>query len=126
MSIETAVVFDYDMKPIHWHLPLGRSAVYMPDSRDLWTVLLENRDNVFGVAHSHPGRGEPQPSWTDVTTFSACELGLGKKLLWPIITADRVSFFMNLKHQHKYLYERVYLDQELFWLDKLKELSYDL
>jgi len=123
LSIETAVVFDYDMNPIFWHLPIGRTAGSIPDTRTLWEVLMENRDDVFGIAHSHPGTGYPCPSWTDITTFSACELGLGKKLLWPIISENRLSMFM-WNGPDKYSYQEVFVDQELHWIEKLKEYSY--
>ena len=124
MSIESAVVFDYNMNPIHWHLPLGRSSSHIPDSADLWSLLFQNRDILYGVAHSHPGRGSPLPSWTDITTFSACELGIGKRILWPIITEDMVSFFMWLG-PNKYDYNRVFCpDRELLWIDKLRQYSY--
>jgi proteasome lid subunit RPN8/RPN11 len=125
MSIETAVVFGNDMEAIHWHLPAGRSASYMPDSADLWSVLMKNKEQVMGVAHSHPGYGSPAPSWTDITTFSGCELGLGKRLLWPIISRNRVSFYM-FEGPHKYNYREVFVDQELFWLPKLIEFSYNI
>lgn len=124
MSIETAVVFNYDMEPIYWRLGEGRSSVYIDDSIDLWNFLLQNKKDVYGVAHSHPGNGNPSPSYTDVTTFSACELGLGKRFLWPIITEDKVSFFMWLG-PHKYDYKIVYFDGlNLLWLEKLRKHSY--
>jgi len=91
--IEAAFVFDKDGNIIHWHLPPGRSAGYIPDSRDLWTVLWENRENLGGVAHTHPWHGRPGPSGTDVTTFSACEGALGALLIWPIVTFDQVQCF---------------------------------
>lgn len=91
--IETAAVFDLEGNVIHWHLPLGRSGGWLPDSRDLWTILWNNRENLGGVAHTHPWNGEPWPSGTDVTTFAACEAALGKRLVWPIVTLDRVVTF---------------------------------
>lgn len=93
MSIETAVVIDKNMRPLHWHLPPGRSSVYIPDSRDLWEVMWENRDNLLGVAHSHPGFGLARPSWEDITTFQACEEALGKRLDWWIITQSSIELF---------------------------------
>ena len=51
--IETAAVFDLKGNVIHWHLPLGRSGGWLPDSRDLWTILWNNRENLGGVAHTH-------------------------------------------------------------------------
>lgn len=73
----------------HWHLPTGRSSVELPDSRYLWDKLWSLRDEPrLGFAHSHPGRGRPVPSHTDLTTFVAVELGLGRRLDWWITSAD--------------------------------------
>jgi len=76
---------------VYWHLPEGRTGGSLPDSRKLWDVLWELRKEEFlGVAHSHPGSGVPGPSWTDITTFAAIELGLGRRLTWWITSSDRV------------------------------------
>ena len=91
--LEAAAVIDITGAPIHWHLPAGRTAVHLPDSRSLWEVLWESRSRLAGVAHTHPGAGLPVPSWEDLTTFSACEEGLGKRLDWWIATADQVRVF---------------------------------
>lgn len=73
-----------------WHLPPGRSAGYLPDSPDLWQVMWDNREFVDGFAHSHPGSGRAacDPSNEDVTTFSAVERALGKRLRWWICSRD--------------------------------------
>lgn len=74
---------------VHWHLPTQRSSVELPDSRDLWEVLWSLRaEPRLGFAHSHPGHGRPMPSHTDLTTFVAVELGLGRRLDWWITSAD--------------------------------------
>lgn len=91
--IEVALVFDRDGRTLHWHEPAGRSSTSIPDSRRLWDVMWEHRGQLGGVAHTHPGSGEPMPSQTDVTTWSACELGLGRRLVWPIVTVDRLAVF---------------------------------
>ena len=93
--IEVALVFDQQGNTIHWHLPPGRSGGWIPDTRDLWEVLWENRDRLGGVAHTHPWVGPAWPSQTDETTFSAIERGLGKRLLWPIVTFQEVRIFMR-------------------------------
>lgn len=81
--LETAVVISKEGSPIHWHLPLERSTVYLPDSQDLWSVLWGSRANLEGVAHTHPGGGHyPSPSLEDLTTFVAVEKGLGRPLMW--------------------------------------------
>lgn len=87
MTIETGVVLDLAGQPLHWHLPPGRSVGGLPDSRSLWDVIWENRTNISGIAHSHPGSGKPGPSQTDVTTFAAIEAALGARLDWWIVSA---------------------------------------
>lgn len=91
--IEVALVFDKEGKTLLWHLPPGRSQVYIPDSQDLWAFLWDNRSIIGGVAHTHPWDGEASPSYTDVTTFSAIERGLGVRLVWPVITFTDEGYF---------------------------------
>jgi len=92
--IETALVFDLDGNVIHWHLPPGRSGGWIPDSRNLWDILWENRERLGGVAHTHPWNGSASPSGTDITTFAACEAALGRRLVWPIVTMSEVATFI--------------------------------
>ena len=89
---EAGVVIIND-KPLFWHLPQGRTSVSLPDSRELWDVLWSYRkDPSLGFAHSHPGSGVPVPSQTDLTTFSAIERALGRKLSWWITSSDQVIY----------------------------------
>lgn len=92
--METGLVFDRWGRPIFWHLPPDRTGGALPDSRQLWEVLWENRENLGGVAHTHPWDGPPGPSSTDLTTFAAVEAGLGQKLVWPIVTFTAVRYFV--------------------------------
>lgn len=90
---EIAVVLDRDHRPLWWHVPPGVSQVAIPDSRDLWEILWTERARISGVAHSHPGLGRPEPSDEDLSTFAACEDGLGTRLQWWIATRDEVVCF---------------------------------
>ena len=89
--IEAGVVV-VGFEPVFWHSPAGRTGGSLPDSRELWDVLWDLRQNrsEVGFAHSHPGTGVPGPSWTDITTFAAIELGLGRRLTWWITSSDHV------------------------------------
>ena len=87
---EVALVFGKDGSPIHWLD--GASGVAIPDSRNLWDVIWENRALLAGVAHTHPWEGTTGPSGTDLTTFVAIEKGLGKRLIWPIVTMTHVVY----------------------------------
>jgi hypothetical protein len=91
--MEAALVFDFHGGVIHWHVPPDRSSAALPDSRDLWQVLWDNREILGGVAHTHPWSGTAGPSVTDVTTFAAVEAGLGERLVWPIVTFSEVRYF---------------------------------
>jgi hypothetical protein len=91
--IEVAVVLDRERRPLHWHAPADATSVSLPDSRALWDVLWERRRDLCGVAHSHPGGGEPFPSREDLTTFAAVEAGLGLRLEWWITSADEARCF---------------------------------
>lgn len=87
--IEAALVYDQEGKTLAWHLPPCRTAGSIPDTRSLWDLVWEFRDVIGGIAHTHPGSGPTGPSMTDITTFSALERALGKRLHWWIFTADQ-------------------------------------
>lgn len=93
MSIEVGVVIGEGNLPIHWHTPLGSSSGGIPCSLPLWEVIWKHRDVVVGFAHSHPGDGVPAPSSEDLSTFSAVELALGRRLTWWIVTEDSFAAF---------------------------------
>ena len=91
--LEVAVVLDGQDRVIHWHEPPLRTSVVIPDTRALWDVLWRNRTDLAGVAHTHPGSGHPAPSQEDLTTFAACEAGLGVRLMWWIATTDHLAAY---------------------------------
>jgi len=91
--IESALVYDKEGKTLHFRPLDDCSQGYIPDSRSLWTFLWENRENLGGVAHVHPWYGEANPSGTDTSTFSACEAGLGLRLVWAVVTFSEVGYF---------------------------------
>lgn len=91
---ETALVFDKEGKTLRWHEPNGRASCALPDSRDLWTFMLENRGILGGVAHTHPWEGEAWFSGTDVTTWAALEAGLGIRLVWPVVTLTEMKQYV--------------------------------
>jgi hypothetical protein len=59
----------------------------------LWELLWEHREQLGGVAHTHPWNGDAWFSQTDVTTFAAIEQGLGKRLIWPVVTFSTAQYF---------------------------------
>jgi len=122
MTIEAGVVLDLEGKPIFWHLPPGRTGGSLPDSSELWDVLWENRRRLSGFAHSHPGAGEPGPSYTDVTTFQAIESALGRRIDWWITSSDHVALFRWVGPD-KYSYQGILMRTEPDWANRLRELS---
>lgn len=121
MSIEAALVVGVDYEPLFWHLPQQRSAVHLPDSRDLWTVIWENRANLLGIAHTHPGSGPTSPSHEDVTTFDAVEKALDKRLCWWILTSDFIGLWMRSPLLGRFT--RYDMGPEPIWAYRLRELS---
>ncbi len=87
MTREVVAVVGADGAVLRWSTGDGAS---VPDDRGLWECLWAARDGLLGVAHSHPGSGPPAPSSEDLSTFAACEAGLGRRLRWWIATADGV------------------------------------
>lgn len=125
--MEAGVVIGLDGQPIYWHLPENRSVAYLPDSQKLWDVIWENRNNILGYAHSHPGGGTPGPSHEDITTFSAIELALGKRLKWWIISQDFSSSVIRLRWigPNKYDYAgQLDSREKLDWWEELYLKSY--
>lgn len=100
--MENALVFDKAGKTLHWHVPKGRTGGAIPDSRNLWEIIWDNRHNLGGVAHTHPWDGESWCSYTDVTTFRAIELGLGRNLMWPIATFTDVKTFVFMYYDEEH------------------------
>jgi hypothetical protein len=119
---ETGVVIDRVGSPIHWLVPAGRTGGSLPDSRELWDILWNNRNRLGGVAHTHPGGGIPGPSWEDVTTFSAVELALGRCIDWWIASADAVVV-ARWAGPGKYDYAVSAVSAEPAWTARLRELS---
>lgn len=122
--LETAVVIDVAGRPLYWHTPLGRTAVYLPDSRELWEVLWEHRARVLGVAHTHPWAGRAAPSHEDLTTFAAVESGLGRRLAWWIATDNQWAAFRWLGPD-RLNYGLFPMEEEArpTWMDELRRLS---
>lgn len=125
MSMEAGVVLDSQGQPIFWHVPPDRSVGYLPDNRSLWDVLWENRDNLLGFAHSHPGEGLPGPSHEDVTTFAAVEAALGKRLKWYIISRTGLVV-CEWRGPHRLTYSVEPILSAPAWLERLREVSYNI
>ena len=120
--IESAMVFDDRGEVIAYHTPPGCTSGSIPDTRSLWEILWEHRAHLGGVAHVHPWNGEPHPSTTDVTTFRAIENGLGKLLLWPVVTFDQVGVWVWDGPESGYIRETEW-SIKIEGIEKLRELS---
>ena len=128
--MEAGVLLGVDNKVLHWHTPNERSGGALPDSRDLWDIIWENRAIVTGFAHTHPGSGIPGPSYTDITTFIAVEKGLGKHLNWLILSSDSqvLCLFDNEVGEPSKGIITVELGSshtdKMTWMSRLRELSH--
>jgi hypothetical protein len=119
---EAGVVLDLDGVPLWWHAPNNRTVASLPDSRPLWDVFWQERDRISGFAHSHPGSGTPGPSYEDVTTFAAIESGLGRHLLWHILSADVVVVCWWVGPE-RLAYAKGTVDEVPTWAAELRRLS---
>lgn len=113
---------------LYTHLPNGRTSCAIPDSRKLWEFLWEWRARIRTVVHSHPGKGLPKPSSTDLGTFRAIEDGLGLKLYWTIISEDYRATYWRINGEYV-LYDAHYLMLDPirtwpYWLKVLHRESY--
>jgi len=125
MAHETIVVFDIHGKALYWH-DKDATTGYVPDADDLWDVLWENKDHLGGFAHTHPWEGAAIPSHTDLTTFAAVEKGLGKSLLWPILTFHRMTCVVRnplYKKGGAMWTDAGPLTIEFDWIDELRRRS---
>jgi hypothetical protein len=121
---EVGVVISKIGQPLFWHLPEGRTAGSLPDSRTLWQVLWDafKADTLLGFAHSHPGSGVPGPSYSDVTTFAAVEAALGKRLDWWITSSDHVVV-LRWGGPDKLSYRPTIVTEAPSWVAELRRLS---
>ena len=123
---EAAVVLDRTETPLYWHAPDGRTSAFIPDSHDLWALLWANRERVFAVAHTHP-RGHLKPSSEDHSTFAAVEAGLGRRLVWWIVTQERSAAYLFAHSTGSYRQVELPLSDDLgrSWMTSLRALSFD-
>lgn len=121
--LEAGVLVDMEGRPIYWHIPPGRHGGALPDSRSLWDTFFAFKDVIGGFAHTHPGSGVPGPSSEDVTTFSALELGLGKRFTWWIASSTHLTV-VKFKGPGRYGYQlSIPEGDEPGWLPFLRLIS---
>ncbi len=124
--MEVGVLLGPNNSVLHWRIP-EHSSVAIPDNRDFWNIIWENREIVTGFAHTHPGSGVPGPSYTDKTTFAAIEAALAKHLNWFILSSDSqvLCLFDNEKGEYGTSIITVELNNsvDLPWMSKRRELS---
>lgn len=118
---EAGALIGKDGEALYWHQPPDANVVALPDSRALWSAIWELREYVAGFAHTHPGRGRPSPSGTDLGTFSAIEGALGRRLDWWIASADGLAIVRWDCESECYLLSEI--DCEPGWLAELRSRS---
>ena len=120
--MEAAVVLNRRGENIYDWTPFNRTAGSLPDSQTLWDVLWANKDDLSGVAHSHPGYGDTGPSMEDLTTFAAIESALADRLDWWIATGDRLVLVRRVGPD-ELDYSVLPVSQQPPWLHRLRTLS---
>jgi proteasome lid subunit RPN8/RPN11 len=116
---EVAVVVSKEGEALYWMD--GSDSVTIPDSPTLWQFIWENRDKICGIAHTHPGKGTPYPSGTDLTTFRAIEQALGRQLDWWIVSEDEATLVHTV---HPEGCGTSLFMAKVSWLPELRRLSY--
>ena len=91
------------------------STTKIPDHRQRWDIIWQNRNEITEIAHSHPG-GFLDFSHEDLTTMEAVEAGTGKTFAWSIITK---TGFLSRHNGHDTRRE-----DSPWWLEFLRTLSY--
>ncbi len=117
--IEAGLVVGKDDKPLRWHTPNDASGGALPDNRALWEFFRDNWKEIKGFAHTHPG-GFAEPSWTDITTFAAIELGLDLRFDWWIVTRKVVLVRWKGPGDHAY---KISETLEPSWAQELRTRS---
>lgn len=121
-TLEAAAVIGLDGESVlYWHLPPGRSVTGLPDSHILWSVYWQHRETMSGQAHTHPGTGTPSPSIEDLTSYAACERGLGRHYNWWIASMDRLVLVRLNPDNHSWLMTLVH--DEPGWVAELRRHS---
>jgi hypothetical protein len=91
------------------------SRTSIPDSRERWQVIWDHRTEITEIVHSHPGDFLDFSS-EDLTTMQAVEAGIGRRLIWSIVTQDGFLSRIDGKDVHR--------TDSPWWLDLLRRLSY--
>ncbi len=125
MSMEDAAVVARDGTVRYWHSPENRAYAALPDSPELWDVIWGSREEIEGIAHTHPGEGYPVPSRTDLTTFEAVEKGIGRRIKWWILSANlSVLLEWNPENPGYDVTSFLFPEHEPPWMRDLRRRSY--
>lgn len=118
--LEACAVIGRGGSVLYWHVPEDREFAYLPDSASLWRFLWERRDEISGIAHTHPA-GYTHPSSEDLSTFKAVDLALGKSLDWYVVTSESVRVCRRNTG-----YSDMATIHRPIWVDPLLRLSKDV
>jgi len=67
----------------------SQSPTAMPDKRQRWQAVWNNRENLAEIAHSHP-LGGSRFSQEDETTMAALDLALGQAMRYSVVTPEEI------------------------------------
>ena len=91
------------------------SRTSIPDSLERWQIIWDHRAEITEIAHSHPGNFLDFSN-EDLTTMQAVEAGLGRNLIWSIITKDGFLSRTDGKDTPR--------PDSPWWLELIRKLSY--
>ena len=88
----------------------------IPDSHERWQIIWDHRNEITEIAHSHPG-DFLDFSKEDLTTMEAVEAGIGRTLVWSIITENGFLSRIDGTDTRR--------SDQPWWVEFLRRLSYD-
>ena len=87
----------------------------IPDARERWFAIWENRDEITEIVHTHPG-GFLGFSDEDLTTMEAVEAATGIQFTWSIVTGRGILSRRGAVDQFR--------EDSPWWLDLLRLSSF--
>jgi len=118
---EAVVLIDASGYVLYGRRPPDASAVYIPDSAELFDAIWHHRNELAGIAHTHPGSGVPVASHEDVTTFDAVERCIGQSLDWWIVSSNDVRVYRRPRRHMAWT--GLPVDHVADWINELRALS---
>lgn len=96
------------------------SPVALPDSRVRWQAIWSRREQLVEIAHTHP-LGGAHFSSTDESTMTALDSGLGRRLIYSVVTPD--AMLRRTPKPGEDGAEDALVDEEPWWAELIRVAS---